>query len=72
MSDALRTLPIAFDRAERLAKIVGGTALAVTLVAGLMEQGMSRVLPDVKITAEPEIKRRWQKNAARLVPCGRH
>ena len=37
MSDPLRTLPIAFDRAERLAKVTGGTALAVTLVAGLMD-----------------------------------
>ena len=36
MSDPLRTLPIAFDRAERLAKLVGGAALALTLVFGLM------------------------------------
>lgn len=42
------------------------------LIGHLMELGMSKVLPDVKITAEPEIKRRWTKTAARLVPCGQN
>lgn len=36
MSDPLRTLPVAFDRAERLAKLGGGAALVVTLIFGAM------------------------------------
>ncbi len=36
MSDPLRTLPVAFDRAESLAKLVGGSALLLTIVFGLM------------------------------------
>ena len=34
--DPLRTLPVAFDRAERLAKTAGGVGLVVTLVFGAM------------------------------------
>jgi hypothetical protein len=35
-------------------------------IGRLMEKGMSRILPDVKITAEPEVKRQWLKTAPQI------